>query len=87
MECDRHRWIVGRPTSAFTSYTWATPPWGGCVKVPSSEPLSVRAGAKMVESRRKEGIRVSCLAALAALAGQLVPDHRYALAASLPALL
>ncbi|MEU9212294.1 hypothetical protein AB0D27_31260 [Streptomyces sp. NPDC048415] len=41
--------------------------------------MSVRAGAKVVESRLKEGI--GCLAAL------LDPHHRQALAASLPALL
>ncbi|MER5361048.1 hypothetical protein [Streptomyces sp. NPDC002785] len=43
------------------------------------EPLSVRAGAKMVESRRTERI--------GRLAGQLDPHQRQALAASLPALL
>ena len=40
------------------------------------------AGAKVVGSRRKERI-----GRLAALAGQLDPHHRQALAASLPALL
>ncbi|MBA2950984.1 hypothetical protein [Streptomyces himalayensis] len=44
--------------------------------------MSVRAGAKVVESRRKERI-----GRLAALAEQLDPHHRQALAASLPALL
>ncbi|WP_157878450.1 hypothetical protein [Streptomyces chattanoogensis] len=47
--------------------------------------MSVRAGAKVVESRRKE--RIGCLAALAALPEQLDPRHRQALAAPLPALL
>ncbi|MEU9497980.1 hypothetical protein [Streptomyces sp. NPDC048196] len=41
----------------------------------------------MVESPRKEDVGVGCLAALAALVGQLNPHHRQALAALLPALL
>ena len=44
--------------------------------------LVTPAGAKVVGSRRKERI-----GRLAALAGQLDPHHRQALAASLPALL